>query len=259
MLGRKKPKKPKPAKEINIFVNYKDSVIFGADYIVEGLEWTIEDGLHNLLASGTTDATGMITFAIKGSYDLSNYGIHLHYTWQSIPYELRNLEAGAYEVGLDTFQLVSDMFWSDDLTPAQLGTVEVWFGGANIVNVTLIGVDLNRLDYSVGLVSGTYTIKADNMNDEMITIGTTQTYNSDILVSAEGCSISELKRGFILFFSLIRIISIQVRKVKSFPLFLSTIIYNEIKTSYSLFHYYPLDFCLLVILPLTLQLNRNIR
>ncbi len=86
-------------------------------------------------------------------------------------------------------------------------------------------------------------------------------YNDEILISAEGY-INSIKgrfqkAGTFLFFSLSGIVSIQARKVKSFPLFLSTILYNETKTSYRLFHYYPLDFCLLVILPLKLFTSRS--
>ena len=248
VFGKKNKKKPKKlAKEINIFMNYADSTIFGTDYIMEGLDWDLQDTDHNVLATGTTDNTGMITYAIKGSYDNNGYGIHLDYIWQGNSLRLMNLEAGDYEIELGLFDISSDIFWADDLSPAQLGEVEIWFDGVNIVNVTLIGVDLNQLVLAE-LIAGDFTIKADLISDKTITVSTTgYTYNSDILVSAEGFLISRilgfLKGNFLysyIFFSFRKIVS----QVKSFPLFLSTLLYNETKTSYRLFHY-SLDFCLL--------------
>ena len=198
-----KPKKPKkPAKEISIFVNYMDSPLFGADYIVEGLAWILYDGLDNVIASGTTDSNGMIIFKIKDDYDLSGDGIHLEYTWRGDLESINNLVAGTTELELQGFKISSHLYWADGLNPAEIGDVEVWFNGEYLTTVALISGELPELNLLLmnNVIAGTYTIKGAFIDYVInINVAGEEIYGSDILLSAEGFLTSRilgfLKKG----------------------------------------------------------------
>jgi len=191
----------KPAQEIDIFVNYENSNYFGVDYIVEGLDWVMYDGLDNVIASGTTDQFGIINFILKETYDTSGQGIHVEYTWQGELRTLANLEAGTYEIEVETFYVESFLYWADDLSPAEVGDIEVWFDGEYLTTITLAesGGFVNKFNMisSNGAVAGVYTLKGI-FDDTTISIPLTQAfrvYEEDILVSAEGYIVSILRES----------------------------------------------------------------
>lgn len=64
------------------------------DYPVEGIAWTMYDGLDVEITSGTTDALGMITFVVLMAYNQEGNGIHIEFMWQGTLVSINNLALG---------------------------------------------------------------------------------------------------------------------------------------------------------------------
>jgi hypothetical protein len=173
---------------INVFFNYYNSPFFGTDYVVEGLDYAIKDGAGVVILSGTTDDTGLVSLQVKGNFDQSGLGVHIEYVWQGVALSLNNLEVGDYEIEVNNFLLRTELYWSDDLSPAEVGVVEVWFNGAYLTTSTLVsaGVDDNLL-LVTDVVAGIYTIKGV-FEDYVINIPVDhpqERWTEDTIISAE--------------------------------------------------------------------------
>lgn len=124
-----KPQKPKKATEINLSLLYTDHDFHPTNYAVEGVAYTIYDGLNNVIGSGITDATGMITFIVLMAYDQTGLGIHVVFFWQGEEISINNLVIGeSSEVVLSNFAFTVTFEW-DDSSPIAGEYVEIWLNG----------------------------------------------------------------------------------------------------------------------------------
>ena len=171
VLGKNdKPKKPKKkAREINVLLEYIDNGHFASDTPIEGVAWTMYDGLGGVITSGITDATGMITFVVLLAYDQSGNGIHIEYKnsfrifikimWQGTLISINNLVIGG---ALQTeeyisFNLSPTFLW-EDLSNLPMGTVvDFYFGGLFFDSATINSA--GQLDI-VRVIAGTYTLES---------------------------------------------------------------------------------------------------
>jgi len=123
---------PVLVKEMTVFGNWVDSII-GTDMPLEGIGYQIWANSETILvAEGVFDATGLVSFYVLTDYtDLyikldedSDFGIPRYQG--AIPI----LEGGTHEVELQgTTEIVSDFYFSHDMSSAVNYTVALWYNG----------------------------------------------------------------------------------------------------------------------------------
>lgn len=167
VLGKEKdkPKKPKKAKEIEVLLEYEYSVYYPTNMPVRNIPYTIFDGNNVNIGSGITDATGMITFAILGSYNQGNgKGIHIEFNYQGILVSLDNLVSGSYVEVITPFLV--DIEFRLDGTLLESQTINVWFEGIDLGNVNL----LNGAFMNYRMMAGDYVFKCVEFEDVIYTL-----------------------------------------------------------------------------------------
>ena len=155
-----KPKKPKKATEINVLLEYVDNSHFAPDTPIEGVAWTMYDGLGVEIASGVTLADGMISFIVLMAYDQTGDGIHVEFMWQGTLVSINNLVIGGELVLQEchSFLLSPTFLWQDGITPLPAGTVvEIWFDGM-LLDTALISA-IGEMDFNK-VIAGTYTLES---------------------------------------------------------------------------------------------------
>ena len=255
-----------PGKVITLDFEY-DSSILGSDIPIENLAVNV-DAPSGFLGTFYTGSLGQISINILESGDYT-----YDYTWKNVgtgPQSLDESISAQVNITLDAHQ-IDPMFYYTTLDLFTDPIDLLWYNGSAWVSVTTIdpqgtGSLASPLD---GLFLGTFMF--ENANDTfVIAQNTLDDSVSEVYISPIGVIVSiilgiiiiigviiykKLKSKrfndsvitgeleilaltpFLFSFPLNRIISIQVSKVKSFPLFLNTLLYNETKTSSRLFHY----------------------
>lgn len=154
------------------------------DYPVEGIAWTMYDGLDVEITSGATDALGMITFAVLMAYNQEGKGIHIEFMWQGTLISINNLVSGDYVELLVPFVSGDLVFRWEDLTLLDNQQINVWFEGLDLGNIALNFGASNNMKMMVG----TYTFKCAEFEDVVFTLSAdyaTQIVAEDFIVIAK--------------------------------------------------------------------------
>jgi len=167
--GKAKAKAKGKAKEINVLLEYIDNAHFSIDTPIEGVAYTIYDGLNQVIVSGITDVNGMISFIVFEAYNQDGNGIHIEYRnsirifikimWQGTLVSINNLIVGG-ELHIEellAFMLSPTFLW-EDLTTLPVGTVvDFYFEGMYFDSATINSI--GQLDI-VNVLAGTYMLNS---------------------------------------------------------------------------------------------------
>lgn len=203
----KKPKKPKKAEEINTLLEYQDTANghYPDNTVIEGVAYTIYDGLNQVIVSGITDATGMITFIVLENYNQDGKGIHIEFIWQGVLISLNNLVVGGalHIEELNPFNLSPTFLW-EDMSELPEGTVVDFYFEGVYFDSAIINSN-GQLDI-VQVIAGIYTLNSTFFSGlEMVVLVDHPSLQKaeTFIISAQFILVSSIIAGVFYFFNIL--------------------------------------------------------
>lgn len=132
---------------------------------VEGVSWTMYDGLDIELGSGITGSDGIASVLLLTTPNVSGDGIHIEVVWQGGIETLRNIEFGTQDSKeLYKFGMASELVWdhdsslisSEDYIIYDNDTV-VYSGTTSALGVISLSHELMTGSFVITILDGTYS------------------------------------------------------------------------------------------------------